>query len=145
MNWSIGSKLPVKLSQTTQQSPMQALLRQKANALEEQLAAKERKLKEFEQQLQPEEIPGNIRSVPPALHGSLFLGPTLSGMDIAQRRALVIGCNYCNSFAALKGCANDAWNMNCLLRQSLQYPESQESVVASVLRPAETNDGRFGL
>lgn len=110
---------------SSHQQAAEELLRQKANALEEQLAAKERKLKEFEQQLQPEEIPGNIRSVPPALHGSLFLGPTLSGMDIAQRRALVIGCNYCNSFAALKGCANDAWNMNCLLRQSLQYPESQ--------------------
>jgi len=28
------------------------------------------------------------------------------------------GCNYCSSFAPLQGCANDAWNIQCLLRQS---------------------------
>ena len=27
------------------------------------------------------------------------------------------GCNYCGTFAPLRGCANDAWNVQCLLRQ----------------------------
>ncbi|CAK9080637.1 Metacaspase-1 (PfMCA1) [Cleaved into: Large subunit p20, partial [Durusdinium trenchii] len=110
---------------SSHQKAAKELLRQKAVALEEQLAAKEKQLKEFEKQTQHEEVPGNIRSVPSALHGSLFLGPTLSKMEAVQRRALVIGCNYCSSFAPLQGCANDAWNIQCLLRQSLQYPESQ--------------------
>eukprot|EP00435_Cladocopium_sp_Y103_P021620 s1277_g5.t1 len=110
---------------SSHQKAAEELLRQKAVALEEQLAAKEKQLKEFEKQAQHEEVPGNIRSVPSALHGSLFLGPTMSKMEAVQRRALVIGCNYCSSFAPLQGCANDAWNIQCLLRQSLQYPESQ--------------------
>lgn len=110
---------------SSHQKAAEELLRQKAVALEEQLAAKEKQLKEFEKQAQHEEVPGNIRSVPSALHGSLFLGPTLSKLEAVQRRALVIGCNYCSSFAPLQGCANDAWNIQCLLRQSLQYPESQ--------------------
>ncbi|CAJ1461785.1 unnamed protein product [Effrenium voratum] len=104
------------------QQAAEELLGQKAAALEEQLSVTERRLREMEQQ-EPEEVPGHIRSVPCSLHGALF-GPNLSGKE-GGRRALVIGCNYTNSFAPLQGSANDAWNVQCLLRQTLQYSESQ--------------------
>ena len=42
----------------------------------------------------PEEVRGNIRSVPSALHGSLFLGPTLPLPHTRTGRMVVIelGC-----------------------------------------------------
>lgn len=41
----------------------------------------------------PEEVPGNIRSVPSALHGSLFLGPTLPLPHTGRILVLIkLGC-----------------------------------------------------
>jgi len=45
--------------------------------------------------------------------------------NAARRKALLIGINYSDAHAQLKGCVNDAWNINCLLRHSLKYQEDQ--------------------
>lgn len=42
-----------------------------------------------------------------------------------RRKALLIGVNYSNSHAPLKGCINDVWNMQCLLRYTLRYTPEQ--------------------
>lgn len=42
-----------------------------------------------------------------------------------RRKALLIGINYVESHAPLKGCVNDAWNMYYLLRYTFQYGEDQ--------------------
>eukprot|EP00439_Symbiodinium_sp_Y106_P073213 s271_g13.t1 len=42
-----------------------------------------------------------------------------------RRKALLIGVNYSNSHAPLKGCVNDVWNMQCLLRYTLRYTPEQ--------------------
>merc|ERR1740138_1081923 len=42
-----------------------------------------------------------------------------------RRKALLVGINYTDSHARLKGCVNDAWNMHCLLRHTLQFSEDQ--------------------
>mmetsp|Transcript_14524 Transcript_14524/g.51077 ORF Transcript_14524/g.51077 Transcript_14524/m.51077 type:complete len:1789 (+) Transcript_14524:100-5466(+) len=38
-----------------------------------------------------------------------------------RRKALLVGINYTTSHAPLKGCVNDLWNLQCLLRHTLQY------------------------
>eukprot|EP00931_Biecheleriopsis_adriatica_P061439 TRINITY_DN36941_c0_g1_i1.p1 TRINITY_DN36941_c0_g1~~TRINITY_DN36941_c0_g1_i1.p1 ORF type:complete len:1718 (-),score=509.89 TRINITY_DN36941_c0_g1_i1:56-5209(-) len=112
-----------QLGASSHQLAAEEPLRQKVTALEAQLASKEQQLRELEQQSRPDGVPGNVRSVPSALHGLLTPPSDLGAKE--QRRALVIGCNYSASYAPLYGCANDAWNVQCLLRQSLQYAESQ--------------------
>jgi len=42
-----------------------------------------------------------------------------------RRKALLVGINYTGSHAQLKGCVNDAWNVHCLLRHTLQFGEDQ--------------------
>merc|ERR1719491_2152446 len=37
----------------------------------------------------------------------------------------MIGINYASSHAPLKGCVNDLWNLQCLLRHTLQYADDQ--------------------
>eukprot|EP00439_Symbiodinium_sp_Y106_P056324 s308_g7.t2 len=127
LHWKQAASESPAIASQLQVQAAEGLLRQKASALQDQLASKEKLLQELEQQAQSEEVAGSIRSVPSALHGSLTMGATLSVKAAAQRRALVIGCNYTGSFAPLRGCANDAWNVQCLLRQSLQYTEAQAS------------------
>lgn len=53
-----------------------------------------------------------------------------------RRKALLIGINYTDSHAPLKGCVNDLWNMQCLLRHTLQYRDDQMRVLT------ECVDGR---
>jgi len=38
---------------------------------------------------------------------------------------LMVGINYSSSHAPLKGCVNDLWNLQCLLRHTLQYGDTQ--------------------
>jgi hypothetical protein len=45
--------------------------------------------------------------------------------NAAGRKALLIGINYSDAHAQLKGCVNDAWNINCMLRHSLKFQEDQ--------------------
>jgi len=42
-----------------------------------------------------------------------------------RRKALLVGINYASSHAPLKGCVNDLWNLQCLLRHTLQYGDDQ--------------------
>lgn len=42
-----------------------------------------------------------------------------------QRKALLIGANYSDSFAPLKGAINDAWNIYSLLRHAFQFADDQ--------------------
>mmetsp|Transcript_49120 Transcript_49120/g.116972 ORF Transcript_49120/g.116972 Transcript_49120/m.116972 type:complete len:1086 (+) Transcript_49120:122-3379(+) len=46
-----------------------------------------------------------------------------------RRRALLVGANYTDSHAPLKGCVNDTWNLQCLFRYTLQYTEEQLRVL----------------
>lgn len=46
-----------------------------------------------------------------------------------RRKALLVGINYTSSYAPLKGCVNDVWNMRCMLRHTLQYSEEQVRVL----------------
>jgi len=45
--------------------------------------------------------------------------------NAVSRKALLVGINYSDAHAQLKGCVNDAWNINCLLRHSLKFQEDQ--------------------
>lgn len=47
-----------------------------------------------------------------------------------ERKALLIGVNYVNSHAPLKGCVNDIWNLQCLLRHTLRYSPEQLQILA---------------
>eukprot|EP00434_Breviolum_minutum_P044318 symbB.v1.2.039568.t1/scaffold6654.1/size18891/2 len=47
-----------------------------------------------------------------------------------KRKALLIGVNYVNSHAPLKGCVNDIWNLHCLLRHTLRYSQEQLQILA---------------
>lgn len=47
-----------------------------------------------------------------------------------KRKALLIGVNYVNSHAPLKGCVNDIWNVQCLLRHTLRYSPEQLQILA---------------
>eukprot|EP00435_Cladocopium_sp_Y103_P041724 s3051_g11.t1 len=47
-----------------------------------------------------------------------------------KRKALLIGVNYVNSHAPLKGCVNDIWNLQCLLRHTLRYSPEQLQILA---------------
>jgi len=51
--------------------------------------------------------------------------PASAPSNAARRKALLIGINYSDAHAQLKGCINDAWNINCLLRHSLKFQEDQ--------------------
>eukprot|EP00811_Abedinium_folium_P009737 NODE_1899_length_2341_cov_7.087624.p1 GENE.NODE_1899_length_2341_cov_7.087624~~NODE_1899_length_2341_cov_7.087624.p1 ORF type:complete len:729 (+),score=192.80 NODE_1899_length_2341_cov_7.087624:44-2188(+) len=51
-----------------------------------------------------------------------------------RRRALLVGTNYVSSHAPLKGCINDVWSLQCLLRYTLQYDSEQ---VRSLLDSAD--------
>lgn len=42
-----------------------------------------------------------------------------------RRRALLVGSSYAESHAPLKGCHNDVWSMQCLLRETLCYSAEQ--------------------
>lgn len=68
---------------------------------------------------------GKVHSVAAALHGFVKIQKPLPTRVAAQRRAVIIGCNYPWSHAPLSGCVNDAWNMLSLLRHTLQYREEQ--------------------
>ncbi|CAE7407419.1 MCA1, partial [Symbiodinium sp. CCMP2456] len=142
LHWKQAASESPAIASQLQVQAAEGLLRQKASALQDQLTSKEKLLQELEQQAQSEEVAGSIRSVPSALHGSLTMGPTLSVKAAAQRRALVIGCNYTGSFAPLRGCANDAWNVQCLLRQSLQYTEAQVRCLVDYAESSSTPSNR---
>lgn len=45
--------------------------------------------------------------------------------NAGRRKALLVGINYASSHAPLKGCINDVWNLQCLLRYTLQYSPEQ--------------------
>jgi len=47
----------------------------------------------------------------------------------ARRKALLVGINYARSHAPLKGCINDVWNLQCLLRYTLQFSSDQLKVL----------------
>ncbi|CAK9053455.1 unnamed protein product, partial [Durusdinium trenchii] len=47
-----------------------------------------------------------------------------------RRKALLIGVNYLNSQAPLKGCVNDIWNLQCLMRHTLRYTPEQMQILA---------------
>jgi len=107
-----------------QHEEIEAKLRHTIATLSEELPLKEKKLKDSKMEV-PENV-GSIHSVPAALHG-LVMPPQrpLQASMAGRRRALVVGCNYWTSHAPLQGCTNDAWNVQCLLRQSLQYGQDQ--------------------
>lgn len=46
-----------------------------------------------------------------------------------QRKALLIGANYSDSFAPLKGAINDAWNIHSLLRHAYHFADDQIRVL----------------
>lgn len=101
--------------------------RAKLKALEEEklprVSAKNKEL-ESTNDVQMAEASGSVHSVPAALHG--LVAPTRPLPTNSQRRrALVIGCNYTRSHRPLHGCSNDVWNVQCLLRHSLQYGEDK--------------------
>jgi chromosome segregation ATPase len=45
--------------------------------------------------------------------------------NAGRRKALLVGINYATSHAPLKGCINDVWNLQCLLRYTMQYQAEQ--------------------
>jgi len=70
------------------------------------------------------EAAGSVHSVPTAIQ---WLSASTQPLPVhaAHRRALVVGCNYNATGVPLKGCMNDVWNVQCILRHSLQYGEEQ--------------------
>lgn len=100
--------------------------RQKLEGLEENLPRALEKTKELDSggDSHLSEASGSVHSVPAALHG--LVSPTRPlPQNPQRRRALVIGCNYKRSHRPLQGCSNDVWNVQCLLRHSLQYGEDK--------------------
>lgn len=102
----------------------EALLQQRLHGLELELPRCEEKLRDSMQQMDQQTV-GSVHSVPAALHGFVAPVPLPPPNQSARRRALIIGCNYAKSRAPLQGCSNDAWNLQCLLRQSLYYTDDQ--------------------
>jgi len=85
LHWKQAASESPAIASQLQVQAAEGLLRQKASALQDQLASKEKLLQELEQQAQSEEVAGSIRSVPSALHGSLTMGATLSVKAAAAR------------------------------------------------------------
>lgn len=110
-----------------QREDEEVILRQKLDLASEELARVQEAAQaagvQASEATQGEELKG-VHSVPAALHG-LSAASRPPPPNARRRRALVIGCNYSNSHAPLQGCGNDAWNVQCLLRHSLQYAEDQ--------------------
>jgi len=100
----------------------EAELRRKIDALGEELSHHEQRLGELDQAVP--EAGGSIHSVPASLHGLVTPKRELPA-NHSRRRALLVGCNYRGSRIPLQGCMNDVWNLQCLLRHSLQYAEDQ--------------------
>eukprot|EP00928_Gymnodinium_smaydae_P031553 TRINITY_DN23127_c0_g3_i1.p1 TRINITY_DN23127_c0_g3~~TRINITY_DN23127_c0_g3_i1.p1 ORF type:complete len:1889 (-),score=342.21 TRINITY_DN23127_c0_g3_i1:234-5135(-) len=107
---------------------VESTLRRELDELPETIQRCESKLKSVQDQLPP---PNKVvQTVPCSLHG--FLVPPRRALAMAaaakggggqRRRALLVGCNCSAWHAPLRGCANDAWNVQCLLRHSLHYRE----------------------
>jgi len=66
-----------------------------------------------------------VRREEPGIKRPVSAPPPPLPSNVASRKALLIGINYSDAHAQLKGCVNDAWNMNCLLRHSLKFQEDQ--------------------
>lgn len=100
--------------------------RRKLEALEENFMAMKAKSKEIDAVVDSHltESSGSVHSVPAALHGLVSPQRPLPQQH-QRRKALVIGCNYTRSHRPLQGCSNDVWNVQCLLRHSLQYSEDK--------------------
>eukprot|EP00929_Paragymnodinium_shiwhaense_P074463 TRINITY_DN38118_c0_g1_i1.p1 TRINITY_DN38118_c0_g1~~TRINITY_DN38118_c0_g1_i1.p1 ORF type:complete len:1499 (-),score=409.54 TRINITY_DN38118_c0_g1_i1:243-4739(-) len=64
-------------------------------------------------------------SVPHSLETSIP-ATSSSALGTGRRRALIVGSNCSRlPWGGLRGCASDAWNLQCLLRHSMQYAEDQ--------------------
>lgn len=46
-----------------------------------------------------------------------------------RRKALVVGINYVGCHAQLKGGTNDAWNLHCMLRHTLQFGKDEVRIL----------------
>eukprot|EP00929_Paragymnodinium_shiwhaense_P118342 TRINITY_DN90272_c0_g1_i1.p1 TRINITY_DN90272_c0_g1~~TRINITY_DN90272_c0_g1_i1.p1 ORF type:complete len:1981 (+),score=613.44 TRINITY_DN90272_c0_g1_i1:152-5944(+) len=103
-------------------------LRQRLDELPRKLHELADIAREANRQSQPT-MTGSVHAVPAPLHGLVSLPRRLTTPNalgaLQRRKALVVGCNTARSHAPLEGCANDAWNIQCLLRQSLHYREDQ--------------------
>lgn len=77
----------------------------------------------------------------PAAPSSTEVPPAVLGLQVPQRplplghhrrKALLVGSNYSDSHAPLKGCVNDIWAVQCLLRHTLQYQERQVRMLLDI-------------
>eukprot|EP00933_Yihiella_yeosuensis_P037553 TRINITY_DN31520_c0_g1_i1.p1 TRINITY_DN31520_c0_g1~~TRINITY_DN31520_c0_g1_i1.p1 ORF type:complete len:1024 (+),score=218.99 TRINITY_DN31520_c0_g1_i1:147-3074(+) len=61
--------------------------------------------------------------------------------SMCRRKALLVGLNYPDGHAPLKGCVNDIWSFQCLLHHTLQYrPEEMRVLIDSPDEVAQTPD-----
>eukprot|EP00927_Polykrikos_kofoidii_P029966 TRINITY_DN25841_c0_g1_i1.p1 TRINITY_DN25841_c0_g1~~TRINITY_DN25841_c0_g1_i1.p1 ORF type:complete len:1924 (-),score=383.78 TRINITY_DN25841_c0_g1_i1:85-5856(-) len=109
------------------QEEVEATLRRKLDDLSVEIQRYDKRIKTSED-LMPS-VQASVHTLPAAMHGFVSLPARLASALAAgtagRRRALVVGCNCSKSHAPLQGCANDAWNVQCLLRHSLHFREEQ--------------------
>mmetsp|Transcript_91635 Transcript_91635/g.245492 ORF Transcript_91635/g.245492 Transcript_91635/m.245492 type:complete len:1623 (-) Transcript_91635:319-5187(-) len=76
----------------------------------------------------PQESMKDVQSMPAALCG-LVLPQRPLPPNHSRRKAVLVGINYPDTHAPLKGAVNDAWNLRSLLHYTLQYQEDQMRVL----------------
>jgi len=93
-------------------------MQQRIDKLQKEIIQSERNAKSWEEEKSRRKGPTS------AMHGLVIFQRPLARHH-ERRKALLIGVNYANSHAPLKGCVNDVWNLQCLLRHTLQYTSEQ--------------------
>jgi hypothetical protein len=99
-------------------------LRDKIALLQSELAECEHKVARREAAIDRCRQRGEPEDGAPGLQGLVVPQRPLHAGSL-RRKALLVGINYVGSHAPLKGCVNDVWNMQCLLRYTLRYNDDQ--------------------
>jgi len=114
-----GARLQKQNEETVQS------LRERILAVQSETAACETKLRRREAALAKCKQRGEAEAAPASAVPGLVVPQRPLPIGHRRRKALLIGVNYVHSHAPLKGCINDIWNIQCLLRYTLQYSEDQ--------------------
>eukprot|EP00927_Polykrikos_kofoidii_P007853 TRINITY_DN13225_c0_g1_i1.p1 TRINITY_DN13225_c0_g1~~TRINITY_DN13225_c0_g1_i1.p1 ORF type:complete len:2011 (-),score=426.78 TRINITY_DN13225_c0_g1_i1:51-5642(-) len=105
-------------------------LRDRVDALQREVSSSEDMARMHELAALKRQQLGDVGAVAPS---NVVLGLAVPQRPLPtnhnRRKALLIGSNYMSSHAPLKGCVNDVWSFQCLLRHTLRYKEDQIRVL----------------
>jgi len=99
-------------------------LRERVVALQAEVAASEQKVRRRAAAISKYRQRGEAQAPPSGVAGLVVPQRPLPPGH-GRRKALLVAINYANSHAPLKGCVNDVWNVQCLLRYTFQYAPEQ--------------------